>query len=98
MSFPAPPLHSQIQSHSNEIFSDSSHDRGLLDLTNVLLIFPELQQKLAQPQAKQFYLFKVLRAHILPLTNMAFNKSGSWYGQHTPSPLLLHPSFLPPSC
>ncbi len=38
---------------------------------------PELQAKLAQSSEKSFYLFKVLRAHILPLTNVAFNKSGS---------------------
>ena len=25
---------------------------------------------------QNFYLFKILRAHILPLTNCAFNKSG----------------------
>lgn len=39
----------------------------------------ELQQKLGQFREKDFHLFKVLRAHILPLTNVAFNKSGSWY-------------------
>lgn len=38
----------------------------------------ELQQKLSQPLEKKFYSIKVLRAHILPLTNVAFNKSGSW--------------------
>jgi hypothetical protein len=27
-------------------------------------------------EPRDFYLFKVLRAHILPLTNCAFNKSG----------------------
>ena len=27
--------------------------------------------------SQRFYLFKILRAHILPLTNCAFNKSGS---------------------
>lgn len=26
--------------------------------------------------SSDFYLFKILRAHILPLTNCAFNKSG----------------------
>ena len=36
-----------------------------------------LQEKLALAQDSTFYLFKVLRAHILPLTNVAFNKSGS---------------------
>ena len=37
-----------------------------------------LQQKLSQSH-NRFYLFKVLRAHMLPLTNVAFNKSGSRY-------------------
>jgi dynein assembly factor with WDR repeat domains 1 len=37
----------------------------------------KLQQKLKQENEHRFYLFKVLRAHILPLTNVAFNKSGS---------------------
>ncbi len=40
---------------------------------------PELQTKLTQSSEKNFYLFKVLRAHILPLTNVAFNKSGSTF-------------------
>ena len=36
----------------------------------------KLQSKLAKVASKDFALFKVLRAHILPLTNCAFNKSG----------------------
>ncbi|KAF4712814.1 U4 u6 small nuclear ribonucleoprotein, partial [Perkinsus olseni] len=28
-------------------------------------------------RSRKFYLYKILRAHILPLTNCAFNKSGS---------------------
>lgn len=40
-------------------------------------LIEKLQQKLGQSDDKHFYLFKVLRAHILPLTNVAFNKSGS---------------------
>ncbi|XP_015759205.1 PREDICTED: dynein assembly factor with WDR repeat domains 1-like [Acropora digitifera] len=36
-----------------------------------------LQEKLAESADHHFYLFKVLRAHILPLTNVAFNKSGT---------------------
>lgn len=43
------------------------------------LNFSELQQKVSQPVDKQFYLFKVIKSHILPLTNVAFNKSGSWW-------------------
>ena len=46
--------------------------------SNICLSTSELQQKLGQSREKKFYLFKVLRAHILPLTNVAFNKSGSW--------------------
>jgi dynein assembly factor with WDR repeat domains 1 len=38
----------------------------------------KLQGKLGEPQEKQFQLFKVLRTHILPVTNVAINKSGSW--------------------
>jgi len=36
----------------------------------------ELIEKLESNESSDFYLFKILRAHILPLTNCAFNKSG----------------------
>lgn len=36
----------------------------------------KLIEKLECTEAQSFYLFKILRAHILPLTNCAFNKSG----------------------
>eukprot|EP00878_Enallax_costatus_P017719 GHUV01018616.1.p1 GENE.GHUV01018616.1~~GHUV01018616.1.p1 ORF type:complete len:147 (+),score=26.32 GHUV01018616.1:228-668(+) len=39
-------------------------------------LLERLVAKLLEPQYSQFDLFKVLRAHILPLTNCAFNKSG----------------------
>lgn len=35
-----------------------------------------LRDKLRVP-LKQFHLFKILRSHILPLTNIAMNKRGS---------------------
>jgi WD40 repeat protein len=38
--------------------------------------FSELIEKLESNESSSFYLFKILRAHILPLTNCAFNKSG----------------------
>ena len=38
--------------------------------------FAELIDKLEDNSDQSFYLFKILRAHILPLTNCAFNKSG----------------------
>merc|ERR1712070_946524 len=39
------------------------------------LIF-KLIEKIESHENQNFYLFKILRAHILPLTNCAFNKSG----------------------
>jgi hypothetical protein len=36
----------------------------------------KLIEKLETNESSDFYLFKILRAHILPLTNCAFNKSG----------------------
>jgi dynein assembly factor with WDR repeat domains 1 len=49
-----------------------------LSLPFLSLSLAELQGKLGEPQEKQFQLFKVLRTHILPVTNVAINKSGSW--------------------
>ncbi|CAJ1370109.1 unnamed protein product [Effrenium voratum] len=37
----------------------------------------KLIEKIDNKDSQRFYLFKILRAHILPLTNCAFNKSGS---------------------
>ena len=43
----------------------------------LFLPFPtELIEKLESNESSDFFLFKILRAHILPLTNCAFNKSG----------------------
>ena len=39
----------------------------------------KLIEKLEANEAQDFYLFKILRAHILPLTNCAFNKSGDMF-------------------
>ncbi|RYY85913.1 hypothetical protein EON63_06710 [archaeon] len=36
----------------------------------------KLIERLESNDASDFFLFKILRAHILPLTNCAFNKSG----------------------
>lgn len=47
-------------------------------IPQVQQLVAKLQSKLSQIGDHHFYLFKVLRAHILPLTNVAFNKSGSW--------------------
>jgi dynein assembly factor with WDR repeat domains 1 len=40
------------------------------------VVFAELIEKLESNETTDFFLFKILRAHILPLTNCAFNKSG----------------------
>ena len=51
-------------------------------------VFPlacaELIEKLESNESGDFILFKILRAHILPLTNCAFNKSGDKFitGSH----------------
>ncbi|ERE82779.1 WD repeat-containing protein 69 [Cricetulus griseus] len=45
----------------------------------VRLLVQRLQEKLRQHCDHSFYLFKVLRAHILPLTNVALNKAGSCF-------------------
>lgn len=39
-------------------------------------IASELIEKLENNESSDYYLFKILRAHILPLTNCAFNKQG----------------------
>eukprot|EP00694_Reclinomonas_americana_P004625 EC792621.1.p2 GENE.EC792621.1~~EC792621.1.p2 ORF type:complete len:149 (+),score=43.95 EC792621.1:136-582(+) len=36
----------------------------------------ELVEKMRSDPTQKFYLFKILRAHVLPLTNCAFNKMG----------------------
>lgn len=41
-----------------------------------MLLLTELIEKLGSNETSDFFLFKILRAHILPLTNCAFNKSG----------------------
>lgn len=47
-----------------------------LILTASFKIIAELIEKLECNESSDFFLFKILRAHILPLTNCAFNKSG----------------------
>ncbi|KFB44867.1 wd-repeat protein [Anopheles sinensis] len=39
-------------------------------------ILEKLQKKLKEPVKTKFYLFKTLQTHILPLTNVSFDKSG----------------------
>ena len=39
-------------------------------------VIQSLIAKLASPDIHDFFLSKILRAHILPLTNCAFNKAG----------------------
>jgi dynein assembly factor with WDR repeat domains 1 len=39
-------------------------------------LLDKLVERMATDKKQVFHLFKMLRAHILPLTNCAFNKSG----------------------
>lgn len=45
----------------------------------IILFYIVLEDKLKPKDGCNFYLHKILRAHILPLTNCAFNKSGDKY-------------------
>ncbi len=66
------------------IYSKSILSRYLLLCPTFLIIHHitmffnrlELIEKLENNESSDFFLFKILRAHILPLTNCAFNKSG----------------------
>ena len=64
------------------IYSKFPRNQFILEqLVTVLFVFshrqiPELIEKLESNENSDFFLFKILRAHILPLTNCAFNKSG----------------------
>lgn len=65
------------RSEQLEKLISSEQDSLALITHNHIFLRLELKEKLSQPFEKNFYSFKVLRAHILPLTNVAFNKSGS---------------------
>lgn len=41
-----------------------------------MIFYKELLEKLETKEEQKYELFKVLKAHVLPLTNCAFNKSG----------------------
>lgn len=43
-----------------------------------------IQLRLQEPVKKKFYHFKTLKTHLLPLTNVAFDKFGSRYVPHSP--------------
>ncbi len=43
----------------------------------LMRLIQKLIEKQESTEAKDFYLYKILRAHILPLTNCAFNKVGA---------------------
>lgn len=47
-----------------------------ISITILKYTIAELIEKLECNESSDYFLFKILRAHILPLTNCAFNKSG----------------------
>ncbi|KAL6478534.1 hypothetical protein MHYP_G00119670 [Metynnis hypsauchen] len=64
----------------NEVLSEIRRVEPLITASRaeqVKILIQRLQDKLRQSDHRKFYLFKALQAHILPLTNVAFNKSGS---------------------
>lgn len=46
-------------------------------LPEFALALEKLQNKLKEPVKKKFYHFKTLKSHILPLTNVAFDRAGT---------------------
>uniref|UniRef100_A0A8C2AKM1 Dynein assembly factor with WD repeat domains 1 n=1 Tax=Cyprinus carpio TaxID=7962 RepID=A0A8C2AKM1_CYPCA len=64
----------------NELLSDIRAAEPLITSScaeQVKALICKLQEKVSQKDDRKFYLFRALQAHILPLTNVAFNKSGS---------------------
>uniref|UniRef100_A0A671K9V0 Dynein assembly factor with WD repeat domains 1 n=1 Tax=Sinocyclocheilus anshuiensis TaxID=1608454 RepID=A0A671K9V0_9TELE len=64
----------------NELLSDIRAAEPLITsscVEQVKVLICKLQEKVSQKDDRKFYLFRALQAHILPLTNVAFNKSGS---------------------
>ncbi|XP_051512781.1 dynein assembly factor with WDR repeat domains 1-like [Myxocyprinus asiaticus] len=64
----------------NELLSEIRAAEPLFTYTcveQVKILIQKLQDKISQKEDRKFYLFKALQAHSLPLTNVAFNKSGS---------------------
>uniref|UniRef100_A0A4W4FP27 Dynein assembly factor with WD repeat domains 1 n=1 Tax=Electrophorus electricus TaxID=8005 RepID=A0A4W4FP27_ELEEL len=64
----------------NDLLADIRRVEPLITASRtdqVKALIKRLQDKLSQRDERKFYLFKALQAHILPLTNVAFNKSGS---------------------
>lgn len=57
-----------------------------------------LQQRLHEPAKKKFYHFKTLKTHILPLTNVAFDKAGVRCAQFPFIPIRLRCIFLLSLC
>lgn len=58
------------------IYCNLNHFIGDALIFTYCLQYSELIEKLESNESSDFFLFKILRAHILPLTNCAFNKSG----------------------
>lgn len=67
-----------VLNSNKNIFSTSTFKtcQNLNTLTAVKLAIIKLQRKLCEPIKKKFYLHKCLRSHLLPLTNVAFDRSG----------------------
>ncbi|CAB1348768.1 unnamed protein product [Coregonus sp. 'balchen'] len=74
------PREMALRTDTEELISEIRKSEPLITASRVdqvKLLIVRLQEKLGQQDNRRFYLFKALQAHILPLTNVAFNKSGS---------------------
>ena len=61
---------------SEAITASKRSQTKLNALAALKLAIIKLQRKLSEPIKKKFYLHKCLRSHLLPLTNVAFDRSG----------------------
>jgi dynein assembly factor with WDR repeat domains 1 len=71
-----------VDTNIGELAADIISNDPLLSssrMDQIISLLKKLQDKLASSCKPHYYLFKVIKAHMLPLTNLAFNKSGSCF-------------------
>ena len=69
--------HRTIMIHESIHMSSSWYDNLMISYEKYIVEWIELQARLAEQDPSDFICFKILQAHVLPLTNCAFNKSGA---------------------
>jgi dynein assembly factor with WDR repeat domains 1 len=60
--------------------SDLAKNEPLLTehtIPQLIMILKKIQHRINEPYKSKFYLYKTMHTHILPLTNICFDKSGN---------------------